>query len=53
MQLPAREAALEKIWANTVVDSTNSLINYERYYEKDDGGQAVACAQWQSQENTT
>ena len=52
MQLAAREAAVEKIWGNVVVDSTNSLINFSLYSEATDG-QAGVSAQWQSQGNDT
>ena len=52
MQSVAREAALEKIWDDAVVQSTNSLLRYVLYSEEA-GGQAVAHAQWQAQGSTT
>ncbi len=52
MQLAAREAAVEKIWDSAVVEPANSLINFELYFEEDDG-QAGVSAQWHAQGNNT
>ena len=53
MQLAAREAAAEAIWAPNVLEPANSLINYE-IYSKEGGDQAGSNPpQWQAQGSTT
>ena len=53
MQMAAREAASDKIWDSTIVESTNSVINFRRCFERLNDGQAGLRAQWHAQGNTT
>ena len=53
MQMAAREAALDKIWDSTIVESTNSVINFRRCFERLNDGQAGLRAQWHAQGSTT
>ncbi len=52
MQLPAREAAVERLWEPVIVDPTNSLTNYH-FYSGENNADCCSYACWQPQGNTT
>lgn len=52
MQLPAREAAVERLWEPVIVDPTNSLTNYH-FYSGENNADRCSYAYWQPQGNTT
>lgn len=52
MQLPAQEAAVERLWERGVLESTNSLTNYH-FYSGENDTDACVYAYWQAQGSTT